>query len=215
MPLHPEFPYPLYLVLSEKECRYHHWLAVAEQAILGGVDIIQLREKDLGEKELLDKAAQLKELTARYNKPLVINDFPNVAAEVNAWAVHVGRSDVAPREIYARYKQSLKIGWSLEMAAQLNQEEMQWVHHLGVSPIHSTPTKTDTITTWGLAGLRRVRGMTSYPLIAIGGINADNAKSIYQAGAHSIAVVSSICASRDPEKAAADLKQQWRQTAGV
>ncbi|MGO1596113.1 MAG: thiamine phosphate synthase [Sphingobacterium sp.] len=213
MSLHPEFPYPVYLVLSERECRYHHWLKIAEQAIQGGVDIIQLREKDLDEKQLLDRATQLKDLTDSYDIPLVINDFPDIAAEVSAWAVHVGRSDLTPGEIYARYHQRLKIGWSLELASQLQDRQMQWVHHLGVSPIHDTPTKTDTITTWGLDGLERIGKMTSYPLIAIGGINSGNAKSIYQAGAHSVAVVSTICASRDPKKAAADLKQQWRQTA--
>lgn len=214
MALHREFPHPLYLVISENECHYHHWIDVAEQAIQGGVDIIQLREKNLGENELLQRAIRLKKVTDRYAIPLVINDFPEVAAEIKAWGVHVGRSDHAPGVIYARHK-DLKIGWSLEMISQLKDDDMQWVHHLGVSPIYATPTKTNTVTAWGLDGLKRIQTLTNRPLIGIGGIHHENARDIYQAGAHSVAVVSAICGSRDPKKAAAELKQQWKETTTI
>lgn len=208
MSLHPDFPYPLYLVLTESECRHCHWLDVARQAIQGGVDMIQLREKHLSGNELLQRAGDLKEITDQFNVPLIINDFPAIAAAVGAWGVHVGRSDRQPSAIQSEYGDKLKIGWSLELKAQLQDPEMRFVHHLGISPIYSTPTKTDTVTEWGLQGLRTLRETTSYPLVAIGGINEENANEIYTAGAHSIAVVSAICGSPDPREAAESLKRQ-------
>lgn len=212
MSLHPEFPYPVYLVLSESACRHHSWLDVARCALQGGVDIIQLREKTLSTAELLHRAARLKELTDDFGVPLIVNDFPEVAAEVEAWGVHVGRSDIPPSAINSQFGHRLKIGWSLEVITQFQDPEMQYVHHLGVSPIYSTPTKTDTITEWGLQGLRKVRDMTGYPLIAIGGINEQNAKAIFEAGAHSIAVVSAVCGSLNPRQAAEKLKRCWKTT---
>lgn len=211
MALHPEFPYPLYLVLSEASCRYRQWLQVAELAIRGGVDIIQLREKHLCKGELLRRAIQLKKLTDRHGVPLIVNDLPEIADIIGAWGVHVGRADARPSEIYNKYSQRLRIGWSVECITQLETSEMDFVHHLGVSPVYRTATKTNTITTWGLKGLHQIRETTNNPLIAIGGINTVNAKKIYQSGADSIAVVSSICGQPDPLEATRKLKQIWKE----
>jgi thiamine-phosphate pyrophosphorylase len=207
MLLNPQFPYPLYLVISENDCRQLHWLEVAEQAISGGVDIIQLREKDCDAEIYLEKAKQLKQITDAYNIPLIINDSVEVATAVNAWGIHVGRSDFQPSEIVTLPNAPKYIGWSLEEENQLNSEEMQWVHYLGVSPVFSTPTKTNTITEWGTAGIEKLRQLTNKPLIAIGGINTGNAESIVAAGADSIAVVSAICSSNNPFQAAQTLKK--------
>ncbi|VTQ01536.1 Thiamine-phosphate synthase [Sphingobacterium daejeonense] len=85
MPIHPDFPYPLYLVISESDCKHLPWLQVAEAAIQGGVDIIQLREKDISRKEYLQKAIDLKNITDRYAVPLIINDAADIAAEIGSW----------------------------------------------------------------------------------------------------------------------------------
>lgn len=84
---------------------------------------------------------------------------------------------------------------------------MKYVHHLGVSPIFSTPTKTNTITEWGFEGLKFLKTKTSKPLIAIGGINENNIAKIIQAGADSVAIVSAICGSKNPKKSTQILKQ--------
>ena len=81
------------------------------------------------------------------------------------------------------------------------------VDYLGVGPVFSTPTKTDTAPPWGLAGLRRVRARTALPLVAIGGVNADNAADLLDAGADSLAVVSAICAAPRPDEAARALRR--------
>lgn len=201
------FPYPLYLVLSEKDCTHLHWLEVAEQAIKGGVDIVQLREKNCSFDAYLRKAKQLKELTDAHNIPLIINDAVDVAVEVQSWGIHVGRSDMRPSEITQLPGHPVHIGWSLEVIEQLDSNELKFVHHLGVSPVFSTPTKTNTITEWGLNGIRQLKEQTSIPLIAIGGIHSHNAKAVLEAGADSLAVVSAICGSKAPLEAAYQLKQ--------
>jgi len=207
MPIHPDFPYPLYLVISEDSCKNLHWLKLAEEAIIGGVDIIQLREKDISKRDYLEKAVALKKITDQYQVPLIVNDAADIAYEIGCWGVHVGLSDMQPQEIASRYGDKLKIGWSLEMKKQLNNLHMLSTQHLGISPIFNTPTKTNTITTWGIDGIKELSEITKKPLIAIGGMNSSNAKLAFEAGANSIAVVSAICSSKDPRRASEELKE--------
>lgn len=206
MPIHPNFPYPLYLVISEKDCVHLPWLQVAEEAIRGGVDIIQLREKELDPASFIQRATALKALTDRYGIPLVINDNVEVASAVDAWGIHVGRTDRQPQHIHEEFGHRFQIGWSLELLDQLQDHNMDFVQHLGVSPIFPTPTKTNTITAWGMQGIRELRIQTDKPLIAIGGMHLAHAHEAFTAGANSIAVVSAICSSMNPRKAAEELK---------
>lgn len=206
MPIHPNFPFPLYLVISEEACIHQPWLQVAEEAIYGGVDIIQLREKDMSYDQFLDHAKQLKALCDKHAVPLIINDQVEIAKEVAAWGIHVGQSDTSPIEIREKLGDSIQIGWSLEVLDQLDDSQIQAVNHLGVSPIYQTKTKTNTITEWGLDGLQQIRQLTNLPLIAIGNMNMDTAAATYNAGADSIAVVSAICSSPNPRSAAESLK---------
>ncbi|MDF2850242.1 MULTISPECIES: thiamine phosphate synthase [Sphingobacterium] len=207
MRINPLFPYPLYLVISERDCYPQHWLNVAEEAIIGGVDLIQLREKADDPATFLDKAMRLKKLTDRYGIPLVINDAVAIAAKIEAWGVHVGQNDLQPLPIREKYGDKLNIGWSIEDMQQLESPQMYAVDHLGVSPIFSTRTKMDTITEWGIAGLKQLRSRTEKPLIAIGRMNLQTAEETWNAGADSIAVVSAICQSQDPRAASAQLKE--------
>lgn len=207
MARHPMFPYHLYLVISTAACRGRNFLEVAEQAIAGGVEIIQLREKNLDSPAFTEKALRLKEITDRYNIPLIINDNVEVANAVQAFGVHVGNNDTPPSEIRARWGHQLQIGYSIEYLSQLDNAETAVSDHLGISPVFSTATKTDTVTEWGLGGIQKIRSLTDMPLIAIGNINAANAATVLQAGADCIAVVSAICSAENPEKAAFELRK--------
>ncbi|RYU93063.1 thiamine phosphate synthase [Emticicia agri] len=206
MPLHRLFPYQLYLVISEEACRGRDFLTVARQAIAGGVDIIQLREKNIDTPAYLAKATQLKAITDHYNIPLIINDNVAVAQHIGAFGVHVGNSDTPPTEIRAQWGTLLQIGYSIEYLSQLDNEETLVADHLGISPVFSTATKTDTVTEWGLKGIELIRSKTNKPLIAIGNMNKTNAAAVMQAGANCIAVVSAICSAENPEKAAYELR---------
>ena len=207
MPIHPDFPYPLYLVIAEENCLHLPWLKVAEEAIKGGVDIIQLREKKADRPSFLKKAILLKKLCDSYDIPLIINDRVDIAVEVDAWGIHVGQTDTAPLHIKDQYGDRFQIGWSLENTTQLLSPNIQAVNHLGVSPIFSTATKTNTLTEWGLQGLKDLHKQTDKPLIAIGNINTSNAKQVMRAGASSIAVVSAICGHTNPKLASQELKK--------
>lgn len=206
MMLHPQFPFRLYLVIAEADCKYHNFLVVAEEAIKGGVDIIQLREKQASTTTFIEKANRLKEITDRYHVPLIINDNLEVAMQVGAAGIHVGNSDLPPDEIRRQWNQPDKlIGYSIEYLEQLSNEQTGVADYLGISPIFSTATKTDTITEWGLQGISTIRNKTQKPLVAIGNMNLNNARSALYAGADCIAVVSAICGSANPRKAASEL----------
>jgi len=201
------FPYRLYLVISEADCRGRDSLWVAKEAILGGVDIIQLREKHAPVDVFMNKAQQMKAVTDRYQVPLIINDNLTVAMQVGAFGIHVGQQDTLPSEVRRAWPGCRLLGYSIEQLEQLQSSEIAAADCLGVSPIFSTATKTDTVTEWGIEGIRQLRGLTDKPLIAIGRMNAGNAGEAIRAGADCIAVVSAICAADDPRDAATELKK--------
>ncbi|MDM1556933.1 MULTISPECIES: thiamine phosphate synthase [Chryseobacterium] len=203
------FPYSLYLVISEADCMGKNFLEVAEQAILGGVDIIQLREKKDSTEVFLQKAIQLIEITNKYGIPLIINDNITVAEKVHSAGIHVGNSDATPQDLRQRpLIRNKMIGYSIEYLAQLNNEQTTVADYLGISPVFKTKTKTDTIAEWGLEGITQIRQLTEKPLVAIGNIHLDNARAVINAGADCLAVVSAICSADDPQKAAYELKNE-------
>lgn len=201
------FPYKLYLVVSEENCKLN-MLKVVEEAILGGVDIVQLREKHLNTDDYLRSAMRLKSITDSYNIPLIINDNLQVAQQIDAFGIHVGCNDIPPTLIRQRWMSCQNIGYSIEYLHQLETEEAITADYFGISPVFDTLTKTDTVTTWGLAGIEAIRKLTPKPLIAIGGIGPKNVKEVMHAGADCLAVVSAICNAHDPRKAAYELKNQ-------
>ena len=176
---------------------------------MGGVDVIQLREKEFSTQEFSERAKYLQKLTQRYQVPLIINDNLEVAIQVNAEGIHVGNHDITPQEIQKVWPKSEKIiGYSIENMEQLRNPHTQIASYLGISPIFSTPTKMDTVIEWGLLGLSRIREQTHKPLVAIGRMNQGNLMDVVKAGANSIAVVSAICGAIDPLQAAKELKKE-------
>ena len=202
------FPYRLYLVISEEACPHYDFIKVAEEAIKGGVDIIQLREKKDATSQFLKKAVELKKVLDRYQVPLIINDNLEVAIKSGAAGIHVGNTDLPPTEIRKQWPQCEILGYSIEYLEQLYNEQTYSSDYLGISPVYNTDTKTDTVTTWGIDGVQSIRSKTEKPLVAIGNMKASNAKKIVEAGADCIAVVSAICSNSNPLKAAQLLKQE-------
>lgn len=209
MILKPSFPYQLYLVISEKDCLGKNFLEVAKKSILGGVDIIQLREKNTSTEDFLRKALALKEITDKYNIPLIINDNFEIAEKIDSAGIHVGNNDKSPaslrNELFFKDKM---IGYSIEYLSQLENVNTKLSDYLGISPIFITNTKKDTVTEWGLEGLSKIRSLTDKPVVAIGNINFSNAAFIIKAGADALAVVSAICSAQNPEKAAYEIKNE-------
>lgn len=202
------FPHRLYLVTDEAACKGRDLVRVTEAAVKGGVDLVQIREKDLAEKEFLMKAIRLKEMLDRYNVPLIVNDNLLVAIACRAAGIHVGNSDVSPVTIRSQWPACGILGYSIEYEEQLQGANASLANYLALSPVFATPTKTNTIVTWGLEGIRKMRPLTIKPLVAIGGIHTGNAGDIIRAGADCLAVVSAICSADDPATAAAALRKE-------
>ncbi|HUM80125.1 MAG TPA: thiamine phosphate synthase, partial [Candidatus Saccharicenans sp.] len=175
------------------------------KAIKGGVTVVQLREKDLSAREFYELGIRTKELLPP-DVPLLIDDRLDLALAIGTDGLHLGQRDL-PVEIARKLLgPPAIIGLSVENLSQLQAAKQLPVDYLAISPVFSTPTKTDTGPAWGLDGLRTARELTCLPLVAIGGINENNAASVIQAGADGVAVVSAICAAPDPEEAARRLK---------
>lgn len=192
----------LYLVVSHEACGDRDLVEVTRQAVKGGVDLVQLREKNLTTNDFIATAVRLKEMLDKYAVPLLINDNLQVALECNAYGLHVGNSDLPPSEVKKQWTNCGLLGYSVEYIGQLYNNEIQYADYLGVSPVFSTATKTDTVTEWGLEGIQNIRKLTDKPLVAIGNMNSSNAYEVIKAGADCLAVVSAICGAKDPAKAA-------------
>lgn len=202
----PTVDWRLYLVTDRRMTESRPLEQVVEEAVRGGVTVVQLREKDADTRSFLQLAHRLKERLDPYGVPLIINDRVDIALACGAAGVHLGQQDMPPTTARALLGPDAVIGLSIERMADLEAAQHEPVDYLGVSPIFSTPTKTDTISEWGLAGLRTVRAATERPLIAIGRMQPDNVSDVLAAGANGIAVVSAICAAPNPAAAAQQLR---------
>jgi thiamine-phosphate pyrophosphorylase len=202
------FPFRLYLVTDEALCLGRNFFWVVEEALKGGVDLVQLREKSLPFEKFVKKAEKLKSICDRYNVPLIINDSVEVAKSVDAHGLHIGQEDTDILEAKKMFGPEKYLGLSLERMDDLSHAHSKEATYYGVSPIYATPTKMDTKTEWGLEGLSLLRKATDKPLVAIGRIKIENAASIIRHGADCLAVVSGICSAPSPAHAAEAFRKQ-------
>lgn len=198
--------YTLYLVTDRKLAGSRSIEEIVEEAVRGGVTIVQLREKGLGDVDFLRRAFALKELTDRIDVPLIINDRLDIAVACGAAGIHLGQDDMECARARKIAGERLVIGVSVSTPKEAMKAQMDGANYLGVSPVFSTPTKTDTPAPVGLNGLRRIREKVSIPLVGIGGISEANAADVIRSGADGVAVVSAIMASDDPRMAAQSLR---------
>ena len=195
----------LYLVTDRglSKGRTHEF--IVKEAVKGGVTMVQLREKDVTTREFFQLAKRLKKSLSPLGVPLIINDRLDIALAVDAEGLHVGQSDL-PYEVARKILGPDKIiGLSVETIEQARLANELDVDYIGLSPVFSTPTKTDTSKPLGLEGIREIAKFTKHKTVAIGGINSTNASEIIKSGADGIAVVSAIVLADDPRLAAAEL----------
>ncbi len=198
--------YTLYLVTDRNLVGNRSIEEIVAKAVRGGVTIVQLREKGLGDVDFLRQAFLLKELTDRMGVPLIINDRLDIALACGAAGVHVGQGDMECAQARRIAGELLVIGVSVSTPEEAMKAEMDGANYLGVSPVFSTPTKIDTPAPVGLDGLRKIREKVRMPLVGIGGISEANAADVIRSGADGVAVVSAIMASDDPWMAARSLR---------
>ncbi len=176
-----------------------------EQAILGGVSIVQLREKELDSAAIEREAIALKAVCKRYGVPLIINDDPEIALRVGADGVHVGQKDGNVREIRRMLGENMILGVSAATVAEAKQAEADGADYLGCGAVFATATKTNTRPVDN-ALLTEICAAVSIPVTAIGGITAENALLLKGTGIAGTAVVSAVFAEPDIRKAAETLR---------
>jgi len=197
----------LYVITDAKlSCGRSH-LEVIRAAIAGGATIVQYREKEGTTRQLVKEAHALRELTRQNGVLFIVNDRVDVALAVDADGVHVGQDDM-PAILARRLMGPGKIvGVSATNLEEALQAERDGADYIGAGPIFATPTKPDAAPPMGLDGLAEICRRVSVPVVAIGGINEDNATAVIEAGADGVAVVSAIVAAPDVEAAARRLRE--------
>lgn len=177
---------------------------VVEQSLMGGVDIIQLREKNLDFNAFLDSAIKIKRLTDRYNVPLIINDNIEVCIQSGANGIHLGQGDtplVEARQILGNNK---IIGVTAKTIEQSQQAEINGADYIGVGAMFGSTTKKDAIPLT-FEELANIRKSVNIPIVAIGGINAENIYQFKGTSIDGIAVVSAIFRQEDIKSATENL----------
>ena len=196
----------LYLVTDEAACLGRDFYWVVEEAVKGGVTMVQLREKSLSTRAFIDRARRLKSLLETYNVPLIINDRVDVALAADADGVHIGQSDMPFQMAHRLLGEGKIIGLSAEKQSDVLEAEHWNLSYLAVSPLFATPTKTDTEKPWEIEGLQWARQQSRHPLVVIGGLHTGNVREAVVSGANGIAVVSAICSAPSPREAARELR---------
>lgn len=203
-----KFDPSLYLVTDPDITGGRNIFSIVKAAVAGGVTAVQLREKTASTREFINRAEEIRDFLRDKGVPLIINDRVDVALAVGADGVHLGSSDMPYGTARELLGPEAIIGVSVENVEEAEAMSGIGADYFGVSPVFATGTKPDHAPPLGLAGLRAIRESVREPLIAIGGINAENAADLIATGADGIAVVTAITLAEDPAAAARDLIRQ-------
>ena len=201
----PSFDLSLYLVTDRPLSRGRDMAWIVREAAAGGVTMVQLREKDCSTSEFVALARELKAALQPFGIPLIINDRVDVALAVDADGVHIGQSDMPYETARALLGRDKIIGLSVETMDEVIAANALDVDYIGISPVYATPTKTDTLTPFGLEGVDEVMHLSRHRCVAIGGMNRDTIGEVIARGAEGVAVVSAIVAAASPREASAEL----------
>ena len=203
-----KFDITLYLVTDSTCCPTQEaFLGIVEEGLKGGITLVQLREKNIGGREYLEKALRIKELTDRYQVPLIIDDRVDVALACGAAGVHVGAEDLPVREARKLLGPDRIVGATAKTVEAARKAYEDGADYLGVGAIYPTTTKVKTVLT-SVSTLDAICRSVPIPAIAIGGLNRDNMDILQGTPIAGISVVSAIMKSSDPCSAAAALKEK-------
>ena len=178
---------------------------VVEKAILGGTTFVQLREKNATDEEFLQLALDVQKVCKKYNVPFVINDNVELAAKIGADGVHVGQSDMNALDVRALVGPDKILGVSAQTVEQAVLAEKQGADYLGVGAVFSTSMKDDADYV-PYETLKAICDAVTIPVVAIGGITADNMHELKGSGICGVSVISAIFGKEDITAAASELK---------
>lgn len=196
----------LYAVTDRRWLRDdQNFIAVVDSVLESGATLLQIREKELDDSDLIDEARELKKVCEAHRVPCIVNDRIEAALAADADGVHVGQSDICGRDIRAMIGPDRILGITARTVEQAKAAEAAGADYIGTGAVFSSSTKKDAVD-MPIEEFRRIVDAVSIPVVAIGGINAGNAARLKGCGAAGIAVVSGIFRSEDPGSAAAELR---------
>lgn len=171
--------------------------AAVEEALKGGLKAVQLREKDIEIRDLLDMAYRMKELTVKYGAKFFINDRVDIALSVEADGVHLGQKSIPAYAIRKIVQDKLMIGVSTHNMDEAIEAEKSGADLITLGPIYETPSKLKYGKPIGVDAIGKVKSKVSIPVFAIGGIKEGKVKDVMNAGADGIALISGILGAKD------------------
>jgi len=198
------------VLLSESLCAHDAWQDVARQCVDAGADAIQLREKQLDDDQLLQRARRLVDL-AQPNTAVIINDRPDIALLAGADGVHLGQHDLPCREVRTLVGRQLLVGVSTSRLDEAKQAQRDGADYCGIGPMFATTTKQKDFIV-GPDYLRAYRSWDGLPHLAIGGVTLENIDQLVAAGCRGVAVSSAVCGAKQPGEVVRALLEKLTQT---
>ena len=201
-----DIDYSVYLVTDHRNKTDEEFLNIIEEAIKGGTTIVQLREKTASTKDFYQLALKVKEITSKYDVPLLINDRIDIAIAVDSEGVHIGQDDM-PADIARKIIGEDKIlGVSASTVEEAKKAEIDGADYIGSGAVFPTATKDDADSV-SKEELKEIVDSIDIPAVAIGGINLENAGTLKDTGIAGFSVVSAIMSADDPKEASQKLRE--------
>ncbi len=196
----------LYVIVDPGSTRGRDVLKVATEALRGGANVIQLRDKTRDKGEVLGTARGIKAVCEAYKALFIVNDDADLAASCGAHGLHVGQSDLPVQKVRSVLATSQIVGRSNNGLTEALESHQQGADYIAVGAVYRTATMGKIgRTPLGIETISKVKSMVSQPIVAIGGISAENIGQVARAGADCICVVSAVTHADDPAAAAYDL----------
>lgn len=198
----------LYLVTNNSEDE-EKFLNIIEESLKGGVSVVQLREKKAETLDLYNLALKVKEITQKYNVPLIINDRIDIALAIDADGVHVGQSDMPAKTARSMIGEDKILGVSAANIKEAKKAQRDSADYIGVGAVYPTNTKDDA-TSVPKKELKEIVKSVDIPVVAIGGITHENAHELNDCGIDGLSVVSAIMEAKNPKIASKNLLKEFK-----
>jgi len=211
----PPLDLSLYLVTDAVMCDQLGLAETVATAIGAGVSVVQLRDIDATDDELVGLGREVMAVLRGTGVPLIVNDRVHLVGAIGAGGAHVGQSDLGIAQARALLGPAAYLGLSvqtLEHVAAARGRDEPTLDYLGVGPVWGSPTKLDAAAPGGVERLGQITSASPWPCVAIGGINLERLTQVRRAGAAGAAVVSAICGQPDVAAATRELRAAWDRT---
>lgn len=192
----------LYLIADAGVPTRLPFLQTIEEALMGGVTMVQLRSKNNTFREFMEIASPVRVITSKYQVPFIINDNIQVAREINADGVHLGQGDLPIEQARKILGHKKIIGISTHNREEAHEAGTKGADYIGAGTVFPTASKDDITGIIGVEGLRKIALSAKLPVVAIGGIDILNAAAVMETGVTGVAVISSIMKSDTPRETA-------------